>query len=106
MRLQPGHVIFETDLICTEPVYVDRTNTGDYSYNKSGEGVSSPVQHAVPISGDYGHNGPYVAVTANPVTQQPASQFMIVQVPLDAGPGSVLSVTAPNGLVLSVWGHL
>lgn len=80
-----------------EQVYLDRTNTGDYS------NTNLPVATAA-VRGPaaYQDQSNYVAI--NPViTAQPTIvRTMAVTVPANAGPGSVLTVTAPNGNVLSV----
>lgn len=97
-----GNILFETDLIrIQEAVYVDRTNTGEY-FGKalSTSATASPLQ--VPIATATNVNSEaYVAMpSAVPVQQQ--GRTVVVRVPANAGPGSVLSVTTPDGTLLSV----
>jgi hypothetical protein len=112
LRADGGNVIFNTDLIMLETVYIDRTNTTDFSH-KSNMGIPSATVITQP------HNDNYVAIVspmndggnsnnANPLHHHhhghnnSQKQTMIVTVPPNAGPGSVLTVSAPNGSVLSV----
>jgi hypothetical protein len=109
LRADGGNVIFNTDLITLETVYIDRTNTSDFSH-KSNLGIPSATVITQP------HNDNYVAIVSpmndgntNNVNHHhhhhnshSQKQTMIVTVPPNAGPGSVLTVSAPNGSVLSV----
>jgi hypothetical protein len=90
----------ETDLIRMDTaVYVDRTNTGEFSMKSQTNSSQSPIQTAIAIQSN--GNGGYFANTANPITVQP-SRSLMVRVPAGFGPGSVLSVAAPDGSLLSV----
>lgn len=94
-----GNILINTDYIQLETVYIDRTNTGEYMTGgkSSNSGVNpSPIAQAVLISPEAGEGYVNVSV-ANPVRQS-----MMVTVPPNAGPGSVLTVSAPNGTVISV----
>ena len=104
LRELNGNVLFNTDLITLETVYIDRTNTGEYS--KSGE--LAQVAIITPNNINQPSDDGYVAI-ASPVHRTGSNnaasekkQTMVVTVPPNAGPGSVLTVSAPNGSVLSV----
>ncbi len=110
LREQDGNILFHTDLIPVETIYVDRTNASHTDFIVSrGTSASGPATivpfHAVRIQGpaSYNDQSGYVSVNepvAIPITDQPRS--MIVTVPSNAGPGSVLTVSCPNGSVKSV----
>lgn len=100
MVVRDTNILFETDLIrIQEAVYVDRTNTGEFYGRALSSGANSPLQY--PVATAENVNGEtYVAMpSAVPVT---SGRTLIVRVPPNAGPGSVLSVTAPDGTLLSV----
>eukprot|EP01040_Poterioochromonas_malhamensis_P015453 gene15453-17294_t len=103
LRELNGNVLFNTEMIAVDTIYVDRTNTGEYS--KSGEiaqvaiislnNVQQPSNDGyVAIASPLNHTG------TNAIPEK--KQTMVVTVPPNAGPGSVLTVSAPNGSVLSV----
>lgn len=101
MAVRDTNILFETDLIrIQEAVYVDRTNTGEYlGKTLSSSGATSPLQYPV-ATAESVNAETYVAMpSAVPVT---SGRTLIVRVPPNAGPGSVLSVTAPDGTLLSV----
>lgn len=87
-----GNILFNTAYLSNiETVYLDRTNASIEYLNSSG--VKGP--------GHYQDQSNYVAIS-NPVVGQVAMRTMLVKVPPNAGPGSVITVTAPTGNILSV----
>lgn len=100
MVVRDTNILFETDLIrIQEAVYVDRTNTGEFYGRALSSGATSPLQYPVATAENVNAET-YVAMpSAVPVT---SGRTLIVRVPPNAGPGSVLSVTAPDGTLLSV----
>jgi hypothetical protein len=107
LRELNGNILFNTDFIRTETVYIDRTNTGEYPKSESELATVTIVPPGnVQGPGQYQDHSDYVAV-ANPLGDRSPrnnkdKQTMVVTVPPNAGPGSVLTVSAPNGSVLSV----
>ena len=106
LREQDGNILFYTDLIPVETIYVGSHTDGIVSRGNSNNISTTVVPfHAVRIQGpgSYTDQSGYVSVNepvAVPVTDQPRS--MIVTVPSNAGPGSVLTVSCPNGIIKSV----
>ncbi len=99
MTLSDNCVMFNAGYLSpVEQVYFDRTNTGDYRSQNDIPVATTAVRGPAAYQDQSG----YVAI--NPVvTAQPTIvRTMAVTVPPNAGPGSVLTVTAPNGNVLSV----
>lgn len=96
-----GTILFETDMIrLNETVYVDRTNTGEYNGKTLSTSAYNSPLHAVTAQPVDATNENYVSM-ANAVPVQNV-RTLLVRVPNNAGHGSVLSVTAPDGSMLSV----
>lgn len=109
-------VAVNTDLVSlgnSQNIYICRTNTADISpihTTVASQATSTEpynAQPAIPVAAattglasTADHNG-YVEVVASPVSAQTV-QNLRVRIPPGAGPGSVLTVAAPNGTTLSV----
>eukprot|EP01031_Cornospumella_fuschlensis_P028116 gene28116-33949_t len=105
-------ILFNTDLIVVtaDAAYLDRTNTAELlpkNPSDSGGRLSRSTSRAKSAAGTSGDN--YVGMTDNPLsnTSTPTSstgskRLMAITVPDTAGPGSVLTVSAPDGTLLSV----
>lgn len=109
-------MLFNTDFIyvpTAEAAYVDRTNTADLVSVKSTDGSLSrgnstqPVRVTAKPPGALGSDqSDYIAVS-NPMStsmtpNNSSKRMMAITVPATAGPGSVLTVSAPDGTLLSV----
>lgn len=113
-----GSILFNTEFIyvpTAEAAYVDRTNTAEFMSKSSGDSSGSRLASAQPVRvnarppGATGDQADYQGglATSNPmsVTVTPSNsnkRMMIITVPATAGPGSVLTVSAPDGTLLSV----
>jgi hypothetical protein len=101
MSLSEDSIMFNLAYLSqAEPIYLDRTNTTEVGATRMGD---FPIASAV-VKGPQSHEDQSGYVSINPIVSvQPSPvRTMIVRVPANAGPGSVLTVTAPNGNVLSV----
>lgn len=110
-----GNVYVNTDYIMmgsTQVQYINRSNTGDSStfnaiMNKENFsiGSNSSVNSAPPVTatvvGSHANQDNYVEVFASPVIEDTV-RSIVVTIPAGAGPGSVLTVLAPNGTTISV----
>lgn len=76
--------------------YIESTTT----YNALNANMSTPPQLQRTLSTDKGNNG-YIEIPTK-TNSTPGTRKMIVTIPEGAGPGSVLTVLAPNGTALSV----
>lgn len=112
-----GSILFNTDFIyvpTADAAYVDRTNTAEFVSKLSLDNTSSryPVSSVQPVRanaqppGALGDQSNYVAVTSPLATPTPSNgsskRMMAITVPPTAGPGSVLTVSAPDGTLISV----
>lgn len=103
-------IVFDTDHIQNanlQEVYVDRTNTSDFAYRKQPGASGNRATYVTAVRVESGNNtssattdDQYIPI-ANPIPAG-AQKVMMVKVPNNAGPGSVLSVTAPDGSTLTV----
>lgn len=114
LSVMEGNVYVNTDYIMmgsTQSQYVNRSNTGDSStfnaiMNKenfsigSNSSVNSGSIKAT-VVGSHANQDNYVEVFATPVIEDTVKSI-IVTIPPGAGPGSVLTVVAPNGTTISV----
>ena len=107
-----GNVFINTDYILIgnhSNQYISRTFTNDSStfnvLNKDNNSISSTGSGNIPLAttvqgpSGYADQSNYIEVIASPVE---AVRNIVVTIPHGAGPGSILTVAAPNGTTISV----
>eukprot|EP01039_Chlorochromonas_danica_P004145 gene4144-4550_t len=105
-----GCILFNTDLIyvpTAEAAYVDRTNTAEFVTKVSGDNAGTRVASAQPVRGSVANpdvSRDQSGYVSSPMLSSSTSgkRMMLITVPPTAGPGSVLTVSAPDGSLLSV----
>lgn len=104
-----GILTVNTDYLAQAQVVVFTTRSNptvtNILHTKVEDASSHPPMAAVhgPVSA-YDSTASYVEVVASPVAVETRSMYVVI--PSNAGPGSVLTVVAPNGAKLTVRFHI